>query len=309
MKFLQIVYLCNMIRLSLVIATYNRAEQLMVTLGSVATQSAAPEMWECIVVDNNSKDDTHQRVEAFAKEHDKLNIRYVFEQNQGLSHARNAGIAASSGDIVAFIDDDERIVEEFITAYVELFDTHADAMAAGGKIIAEYPTGRPRWMSRYTEQPIANPMDFGTNIRLFPAGRIPGGGNMAMRRSLFDSVGVFNTALGRTGKRLLGGEESDLFERIARSGYKVYYVPRAVMYHIIPAEKLTRDYFTRLSRNTGISQHTRAQQKNRLAKLYVGEVMKWVATLLLCLAHRPTQSRHLILMRWHISKGIFSSEK
>lgn len=298
-----------MIRLSLVIATYNRAEQLMVTLGSVAMQSAAAEMWECIVVDNNSTDNTRQRVEAFANEYSQLNIRYIFEKNQGLSHARNAGIAASTGDIVAFIDDDERIVEDFITAYIELFDQHPDAMAAGGKIIAEYPTGRPRWMSHYTEQPIANPMDFGESVRLFPAGRIPGGGNMAMRRRLFNTIGVFNTALGRTGKRLLGGEESDLFERIAKSEYKVYYAPRAVMYHIIPAEKLTRDYFVRLATNTGISQRTRAMHNNRLMKLYVGEIMKWVATLLLCLTHRPAQSRYLIIMRWYISKGVFSREK
>ena len=306
MKFLQIVYICTMIRLSLVIATYNRAEQLMVTLGSVAVQNAAPATWECIVVDNNSADDTRQRVESFAREHNRLNIRYIFESNQGLSHARNAGIKASRGDIIAFVDDDERIVEEFITAYIELFDQHPDAMAAGGKIVAEYPTGRPRWMSHYTEQPIANPMDFGNSVRLFPAGRIPGGGNMAMRRRLLESVGVFNTALGRTGKRLLGGEESDLFERIARHGYKVYYVPRAVMYHIIPAEKLTRDYFVRLATNTGISQRTRAMQNNRLANLYVGEVMKWAATLLLCLVHRPAQSQYLILMRRYISKGILS---
>lgn len=306
MKFLQIVYICTMIRLSLVIATYNRAEQLMVTLGSVATQNAAPATWECIVVDNNSADDTRQRIETFAQEHSELNIRYVFEENQGLSHARNAGIAASRGDIVAFIDDDERIVEEFITAYIELFDHHPDAMAAGGKIVAEYPTGRPRWMSRYTEQPIANPMDFGDSVRLFPTGRIPGGGNMAMRRTLLESIGIFNTALGRTGKRLLGGEESDLFERIARGGHKVYYTPRAIMYHIIPAEKLTRDYFVRLATNTGVSQRTRAMQNNRLAKLYVGEVMKWAATLLLCLVYRPAQSHYLLLMRWHISKGIFS---
>ena len=278
----------------------------MVTLGSVAMQSAAPETWECIVVDNNSSDDTRQRIVAFAKQHSRLNIRYIFEKNQGLSHARNAGITASCGDIVAFIDDDERIVEEFITAYIELFDQHPDAMAAGGKIIAEYPTGRPRWMSHYTEQPIANPMDFGESVRLFPTGRIPGGGNMAMRRRLFDTVGVFNTTLGRTGKRLLGGEESDLFERIARLEYRVYYAPRAVMYHIIPAEKLTHDYFVRLATNTGISQRTRAEQNNRLAKLYIGELMKWAATLLLCLTHRPAQSRYLMLMRWHISKGIFS---
>ena len=298
-----------MIRLSLVIATYNRAEQLMVTLGSVAMQSAEATTWECIVVDNNSADDTRQRVEAFQKKHSDLNIRYVFEQSQGLSHARNAGIKASRGDIVAFIDDDERIVEEFISAYIDLFDQHPDAMAAGGEIIAEYPTGRPRWMSRYTERPIANPMSFGNNVRLFPSGRIPGGGNMAMRRRLFDCIGEFNTSLGRTGKRLLGGEESDLFERIAKHGHKVYYAPRAVMYHIIPQEKLTRDYFTRLATNTGISQRTRAELNNATLRLYVGEVMKWVATLLLCLVHRPKQSQYLLLMRRYISKGIFSKTK
>lgn len=295
-----------MIRLSLVIATYNRAEQLMVTLGSVAMQSAEPSLWECIVVDNNSADDTHQRVEAFAKEHNKLNIRYIFERNQGLSHARNAGIAASSGDIVAFIDDDERIVEEFIEAYIELFDSHPDAMAAGGKIIAEYPAGRPHWMSRYTEQPIANPMDFGGDVRLFPSHRIPGGGNMAMRRRLFDSVGDFNTSLGRTGKRLLGGEECELFERIAQFEYKVYYVPQAVMYHIIPEEKLTRDYFVRLATNIGISHRTRAKEKGRTAMLYVREILKWVATLLLCIVHRPAQAQYLLIMRRYISKGIFT---
>ena len=298
-----------MIRLSLVIATYNRAEQLMVTLGSVAMQSAKAETWECIVVDNNSKDDTRQRVEAFQRKHSDLNIRYVFEQNQGLSYARNAGIMASHGDIVAFIDDDEHIVKDFISAYIDLFDQHPDAMAAGGEIIAEYPTGRPRWMSRYTERPIANPMSFGDRVRLFPSGRIPGGGNMAMRRRLFDSIGIFNTSLGRTGKRLLGGEESDLFERIANSGYRVYYTPRAVMYHIIPEEKLSRDYFVRLATNTGISQRTRAELNNNMLKLYVGVLLKWAATLLLCLVHRPQQSRYLILMRKHISKGIFTTNK
>ena len=294
-----------MIRLSLVIATYNRAEQLMVTLGSVAMQNAEAESWECIVVDNNSSDNTRERVEAFKSEHNSLNIRYIFEQNQGLSYARHAGIVASRGDIVAFIDDDERIVSDFVSAYIDLFDQHPDAMAAGGEIIAEYPTGRPRWMSRYTERPIANPMSFGDRVKLFPSSRIPGGGNMAMRRRVFDSIGMFNTSLGRTGKRLLGGEESDLFERIVKHEYRVYYAPRAVMYHIIPKEKLSRDYFVRLATNTGISQRTRAELNHTMLKLYVAEVAKWVATLLLCLIHRPAQSRYLILMRKHISKGIF----
>lgn len=295
-----------MIQLSLIIATYNRAEQLMVTLASVATQSGNAAMWECIVVDNNSADNTRERVTSFIKEHPTLNIRYCFEHKQGLSHARNRGISEAAGDIIAFIDDDERIVPEFIKAYIKLFDEYPEAMAAGGKIVAEYPTGRPRWMSHYTERPIANPMDFGDYITPFPKGRIPGGGNMALRREVFNTVGLFNTSLGRTGKRLIGGEESDLFERIASIGMKCYYAPRAVMYHIIPQEKLTEEYFERLCYNTGVSQLTRAQIHNHTTRLYIGEVVKWCATLLLCLFHRPIQSRYLIKMRRNITRGIFS---
>lgn len=298
-----------MLDLSLVIATYNRAEQLMVTLESVATQRHPAQRWECIVVDNNSKDDTRERVEAFAAAHPDLQLRYVFESNQGLSYARNRGIEEAKGEIIAFVDDDERIVEEFVSAYVELFASHPDAMSAGGKIVAEYPTGRPGWMSKYAEQPIANPMDFGKSIKPFPKGRIPGGGNMAMRRSVFDKIGRFDTSLGRTGKQLIGGEESDLFERIEAAGMACYYVPRAVMYHIIPESKLTLDYFRRLAFNTGLSQRRRAEIHNRKARLYIGEIAKWCATLLLCLVHRPEQSRYLILMRWQISKGVFSRER
>ena len=252
-----------MVRISLVIATYNRAEQLMTTLVSVAAQSLAPEAWECVVVDNNSTDATRERVAAFGACHPELHIRYIFEREQGLSAARNAGIAASQGDIIAFVDDDERIVPDFLGAYVDLFDSHPEAMAAGGCIIAEYPTGRPRWMSRFTEQPIANPMNYGATVRLFPKGKIPGGGNMAFRREALVRVGIFDTSLGRTGKSLIGGEESDLFERMATVGIRPYYVPRAVMYHIIPAEKLTREYFQRLCYNTGVSQRRRAELHDR----------------------------------------------
>lgn len=303
------IYFCSMIRLSLILATYNRAEQLMVTLASVATQRGDASQWECIVVDNNSADNTAERINRFIAEHPTLNIRYCFEPQQGLSHARNRGIKESVGDILAFIDDDERIVPEFVKSYIELFDSQADAMAAGGKIIADYPTGRPRWMSHYAERPIANPMDFGDYIRPFPKGRIPGGGNMAIRREVFSTIGLFDTALGRTGKRLIGGEESDLFERIAARNMKCYYQPRAIMYHIIPQQKLTLEYFVRLSYNTGISQYTRAKLHNRIFSLCLKEAVKWCATLLLSLIHRPIQSLYLLRMRWHISRGIIDSIK
>ena len=298
-------------RLSLIVATYNRAEQLLTTLRSVAAQTAPTAEWECVVVDNNSTDDTAARFEEFLSAHPGLPLRRVSETRQGLSWARNRGIAETTGDIVAIIDDDERIVPEFIAAYIAFFDAHPSVASAGGPIVAEYPAGRPAWMSRYTERPIANPIDLGPTPRPFPRGRIPGGGNMALRRTALGRYGAFDPQLGRRGARLLGGEESDLFARLRRGGEQCWYVPGAVMYHIIPPSKLTRGYFDRLCRNIGVSQRTRAAIDGGLLRLWTGEAAKWCATLGIalgyCLTGRVRRAAWLVRMRRQITAGLLTS--
>ena len=119
-----------MIRLSLVIPTHNRAEQLLVALRSVVRQSADPALWECVVVNNASTDDTAERFAAFAAEHPGINLRMVFEPEPGVSHARNRGLSEARADLLAWIDDDERIGEYFIAAYLDFFDAHPGASVA-----------------------------------------------------------------------------------------------------------------------------------------------------------------------------------
>lgn len=295
-----------MIRLSLIIPTHNRAEQLIAALESVVRQDLPAAEWECVVVSNNSTDDTEARFEAFAARHPDLNLRMVTEDGPGVSYARNRGIAETSAPLMAFIDDDERINPGFLRAYADFFDAHPQAVVAGGRIIAEYVTGRPAWLSKYTEMPIANPMDFGHNVRPFPVGRVPGGGNMAFRRSAAERYGGFDSSLGRVGRMLIGGEENDFFERLIRGGQTIWYVPGAVMWHIIPPEKLTESYFRRLCYNVGVSQRLRAQMYRRYPKTVLFELMKWGATLLLSLTMRPRKSLWLIRMRYEISRGLFS---
>lgn len=302
-----------MIRLSIVIATYNRATLLLDALKSVIRQSAPAQEWECVVVNNNSSDNTSERFAEFAGEHPEYNLRIVNEPNQGLSYARNRGIRESVGEYIAIIDDDEHIAEDFVAAYIRLFDDVPEAVAAGGPIVARYPTGRPRWMSCYTERPIANTMYFGEEVREFPKGRVPGGGNMALRRSAIRRYGVFDTSLGYSGESLIGGEECDLFERLQIADAKYYYVPTAVMYHIIPREKLTKEYFARLSYNVGVSQLRRARLYRRVWRVRFVELSKWVATLLIALWYTITlqwrKGYYLILMRLNISRGLWSRSK
>lgn len=302
-----------MIRLSIVIATYNRATLLLDALKSVIRQSAPAQEWECVVVNNNSSDNTSECFAEFAGEHPEYNLRIVDEPNQGLSYARNRGIRESVGEYIAIIDDDEHIAEDFVAAYIRLFDSVPEAVAAGGPIVARYPTGRPRWMSCYTERPIANTMYFGEEVREFPKGRVPGGGNMALRRSAIRRYGVFDTSLGYSGESLIGGEECDLFERLQIADAKYYYVPTAVMYHIIPCEKLTKEYFARLSYNVGVSQLRRARLYRRVWRVRFVELSKWVATLLIALWYTITlqwrKGYYLILMRLNISRGLWSRSK
>lgn len=299
-----------MVRLSIVIATYNRSAMLMQTLQSVIEQTLPREEWECVVVNNNSTDSTAADFDAFAARYPDYNLRMVLETNQGLSYARNRGIRESEGEYIAIVDDDERIAPEFVASYVALFDEVPDAVAAGGPIVAEYPTGRPRWMSAFTERPIANTMYFGEEVREFPRGRVPGGGNMALRRSAVRRYGVFDTSLGYVGESLVGGEESDLFERLQIAEAKYYYVPKAVMYHIIPKEKLTTEYLRRLSYNVGVSQLRRARYYHRKGRVRLNECGKWLATLVLAAWYGITlqwrKAKYLIIMRYNITRGLWS---
>ena len=295
-----------MIRLSLIIPTHNRSERLIAALESVIRQDLPAADWECVVVSNNSTDDTVARFGDFAARYPGLNLRLVTEDGPGVSYARNRGIAETSAPLLVFIDDDERINPGFLRAYADFFDAHPDAVVAGGRIIAEYVTGRPAWLSKYTEMPIANPMDFGDAVRPFPAGRVPGGGNMAFRRSAALRYGGFDPSLGRVGRMLIGGEENDFFERLMRGGETCWYVPGAVMWHIIPPEKLTESYFRRLCYNVGVSQRLRAGMYRRYPKTLLFEGLKWGATLLLSLTMPPRKSLWLIRMRYEISRGLLS---
>ena len=295
-----------MIRLSLIIPTHNRSERLIAALESVIRQDLPAADWECVVVSNNSTDDTVARFGDFAARYPGLNLRLVTEDGPGVSYARNRGIAETSAPLLVFIDDDERINPGFLRAYADFFDAHPDAVVAGGRIIAEYVTGRPAWLSKYTEMPIANPMDFGDAVRPFPAGRVPGGGNMAFRRSAALRYGGFDPSLGRVGRMLIGGEENDFFERLMRGGETCWYVPGAVMWHIIPPEKLTESYFRRLCYNVGVSQRLRAGMYRRYPKTLLFESLKWGATLLLSLTMPPRKSLWLIRMRYENSRGLLS---
>src|SRR5690349_5231481 len=106
--------MCSSWDVSVCICTYNRCQTLRSALESVLGQEADGVRFEVIVVDNNSTDDTKQVVESFVRR-GHSNLRYSFEGRQGLSHARNAGIAVARSPLVAFTDDDIRVAPDWVS--------------------------------------------------------------------------------------------------------------------------------------------------------------------------------------------------
>jgi glycosyltransferase involved in cell wall biosynthesis len=190
----------NSMDITVVICTYNRSSSLATTLTSVAA-TVIPESaeWEVLVVDNNSTDETREVSGDFCRRYPRR-FRYLFEPQQGLSHARNAGIREARGEIIAFTDDDV-VVEATWLQNLTAELHNGDWAGAGGRILPERQFTLPKWLSART-------LCEGGALPIFDAGetecrlnQAPYGANMAYRKSMFKRYGLFRTELGRQGDK------------------------------------------------------------------------------------------------------------
>ena len=131
---------------SVIVCTYNRAENLPSCLGKLALQEGLPGIaWEVVVVDNNSTDGTKGTVEELARAL-PISVRYVFEREQGLNHARNRGVAESTGTYFSFVDDDIAVSPRWLASLYRAL-TENDADAVGSCIHLDERVRLPRWIA------------------------------------------------------------------------------------------------------------------------------------------------------------------
>ena len=123
---------------------------------------------------------------------------------------------------------------------------------AGGQVVPEWGgNGRPSWLhDRHVC--FFTVVDYGDVTNLRYSG-YPAGTNIAFRRTVLESVGGFSSILGRTGKILLSGEETDLCLRVERAGYEIRYAPRAVVHHKISPSRQTKVWVKERAHWQGIS--------------------------------------------------------
>ena len=99
--------------ISFIICTYNREKYIYECLSRLA-KNTEQKGWEIVLVNNNSTDQTAAECERFVKDHKPTNYRYFIEKQQGLSFARNRGVAEAKGEWLVFLDDDAMVGEDYI---------------------------------------------------------------------------------------------------------------------------------------------------------------------------------------------------
>jgi cellulose synthase/poly-beta-1,6-N-acetylglucosamine synthase-like glycosyltransferase len=204
---------------SIIVCTRDRPDVLGRCLSSLRElQAEFP--YEIVVVDNSSAG-TAREVVADAS------VRYVHEARRGLSRARNAGVDASRGDVLAFIDDDAVADTRWLSALVRVFD-EGDVGAAAGEISS--PPGQSDLAAFAI--PVRRVLDRSTTDWFGRAafGGVGNGPNMAFRRAALKEIGGFDERLG-LGAPIAGSEEHDAFVRLVAAGFKVVSTPEAIVTH------------------------------------------------------------------------------
>jgi len=233
--------------ISVLICAYTdeRIELLAAGIESLRTQTVAPH--EIVLVIDHASE-----LEAICRERWPEARVIPNREQQGLSGARNSGVAECGGEVVAFLDDDAAAAPDWIerlgAAYAD-----PDVLGAGGSVRPNWASGRPGWFPPEFDWVV------GCTHSGMPRQRQPVrnlvGANMSFRRQALLAAGGFRHELGRIGKIPAGAEETDLSIRVGRQnpGGEILYDPKAAVDHFVPAERASLGYFTSRCRGEGRS--------------------------------------------------------
>jgi GT2 family glycosyltransferase len=213
-----------------------------------------------IVVDNNCTDDTPNVVQEFATGY-PVPLRYVFESVPGRSAALNTGIALAQGELVVTTDDDVRVEPDWLdNVGSEMQRLQCDYI--GGRVLPIWGGPRPAWLpdrpSRHWA--VIALLDYGDQPVEFIQ-KMPLGVNMAFKRDVFEIVGGWDPRIGRKAGTLLGQEVREWCVRARAKGIRGCYAPGVSLRHIIPANRLNKEYFRRFFYWRGISRAMLYQQR------------------------------------------------
>jgi GT2 family glycosyltransferase len=235
------------LRFTIIIPTKNRRQILEQLLGSIGALNDIDRILpEIIVADNNSDDDTQECVNSMAK-HFPTTLRSLKIVRAGKSAALNDAVKTSTGNVLAFLDDDVVVDKAWLVAVREFFQE--DNRQVGQGFIGLQSTPNDPEITKLVEIYRTIPrLEYNPNVGTLHS---LNGANFFMSRELFNRVGGFDERLGPGASGT--SEDVDLARRLIRSGVSISYAPKAVVYHRIDRDRLTEAYFKQSHRRQGVS--------------------------------------------------------
>lgn len=291
---------------AIIIPTYNRLALLTRLLQSISEATWPDSFVGVWVVENGKRAGSDKIVDDFKE---KISVNYLFEDRAGPSFARNRGIEESKADYFIFFDDDIRIGKDTLLAYENAFRKYDGQTFFGGPLRIDYENIPEKWLIDFLPWS-AQGTDLG-DVEKFLTKPLFLGANHAIPKLLLDLCGNFD-ALCPVGLTGMLGEETRLQKRMLDSGAKGVYVPEAIVWHYVPAERCSENWALDRQYRRGLSNATQLTRSEingrRLLKVPLWVWKEYFAALLhylkAMLPGSTIKNRFAKKINWWRAKGL-----
>lgn len=252
--------------LSIVICTHNRLTLLTQTIESL-NRATHPDgvAVDVIVIANACTDNTIEWLKSYQQRmslEEILPLQWSVEETPGKSHALNRAIGLIKSPVACFIDDDQRVHKNYLSAVVRGINQFPDFDLFCGRMEPDWTGKEPNWVHdkgpyrirlslvpEYDLGHISIPVMRGTH-------KLPSGGNIVVRQHVFKKTGGFSTDIGPKGHNLIGGEDMEFLGRVLQSNFRIRYLPELSQFHYVDPERIKLFYILKKS-----FQRTRSSNK------------------------------------------------
>ncbi len=286
----------NKCQISIIISTLNRAKYLEKTLKSLINQSFSSDQFEILIVDGGSTDNTKDICDRLINKNPNYSIHYIYEPEPGSLAGRHRGALEAKSKIFTFIDDDIEAAPNWLSSINDAF-RDPNVHLVGGKSIPKFEANPPLWLKDlWWTTPYGGKacgylslLDLGDKtLKIHP--NYVWSLNLSIRKKTFFDAGGFNPDIyPKRLQRFQGDGETGLTKKLFESGYEALYHPDVAVFHIIPADRMTVDYFEKRMYFQGVADSYSEIRKNIISTKENFSLINRVKNLLIKYVSRDVQ--------------------